>query len=91
MNNYKLDKYIKENKSNIIENFDFKFYISFYPELINEFHIKKNSKNKYFLIQSKAEEHFFKYGFKEGRLKNKSQLIDNFSPIFYLNFYQNIL
>ena len=41
MNNYKLDKIIKENKSKIMENFDFKFYVSFYPELINEFHLKK--------------------------------------------------
>jgi hypothetical protein len=91
MDNFKQTKLFLDNKQIILKDFDYKFYLSFYPSIRDSFKIPCGDirfVNQ--IYEMKAKEHFIFYGFKEGKLKNKKQLQDGFCPKFYIHFYPDI-
>jgi hypothetical protein len=63
-----------------MSHFDWKFYINHYQDIH-----KKGIKT-----EKQAKIHYKQYGAKEGRLKNKQEIISDFDWKFYLSYYPDI-
>ena len=87
-----MDLITNDKKKEILRNFDYKFYLFFYPKIKNEIKLPNTSKSqKKKFIKLMVINSYLKNGYYEGKLKNKDMLIDNFDYYFYSNFYPDIV